>query len=85
MDMALSVKAQEVRDYIVEIGGSRHWIERAKFHLAPKGQHESGPAFERDAYALLEELKAAFANKFSAADDHDWEELADWLFSSAQH
>ena len=82
--MSLSPRAQEVRDYILEIGGIRHWTERADAHTSRSGGNGSETSFQRDDYGLIEELKAAFANKFSRLTEPDWDELADWLFSSVQ-
>lgn len=82
--MAFSAKAQEIHDYIVSISATDDWTDRAKSHLKPVGQPHSRPHLSRDVYAFVLELRAAFGNKFSAADDNDWEQIADWLFNHAQ-
>jgi hypothetical protein len=83
-DMALSLKAQEIHDYIVDSNKTDYWIGVAKSLIKHKGQFDPGPPYTYDVSALKQRLKAELSGAVRDAIDNHWEEIADWLFNEAK-
>jgi hypothetical protein len=78
--MPFSVKAQEIHDCIV---GDNHWVRVAKRYIRHKRQYQPGPPYTLDIAGLRERLKAELPGVVPDAGDHDWDEIAKWLFELA--
>jgi hypothetical protein len=79
-----SGKAQEIHDYIVNSGRAGDWIGVAKSLVNRTDQYRPGKPYMRDVPDLKERLKVELSGAVAGANDHHWEEIADWLFDEAK-
>lgn len=82
--MPFSVKAQEIHAYFLITHQTDSWVAIARRYIRPKRQYRPGPAYTLNAAGLRERLKAEFAGMVADASDHDWDEIASWLFGLAR-
>jgi hypothetical protein len=79
-EMSPFIKAQKIRDHIVNTNAIDYWIGRAKVHTRRKDQHQPGPEYTRDVNGLVAELKSKLQGQLQGADDFDLRLVAGWIF-----
>ena len=65
-------------------GQAGDWIGVAKSLVNRTDQYRPGKPYLRDVPDLKERLKDELSGAVAGANDHHWEEIADWLFDEAK-